>query len=359
MVTDTAVHVDTDSGFVSISIPENKTAIRVVAHPQKRFVYLVCEGDQMFLLDLASSRGTFVDLESSAQPFTIYSSVSSLWMSKNGKLTIFNFMEPGDIRNYPVGTLQSLPFVAFSHPRQPDALYYAQGSQVSLVTGGFNNLPSRVLSPLNQDSFIPLKRTVQNLEMKQMETRSAANPSLSALIAAEPSLTSTIAVAVEYNLHNPETLEEWNKKARTRHWMPEFRIAGYARESSYDVTRLVESTDRFGIEQIDDLRLSDEIRTYNTAALFFEWNLQELIFDDEQVDVARERRYQADYRRRLATEITKIYYDRIELLASYRGISHTSKTKALSRDQLYLGVLELSDLLNTICGQALFKNAGL
>lgn len=351
------IHIDGENGFVSIDPPQNKVLTRVTAHPSKPFVYIHCADGTLLVFNTTEQRAAVVGGAIATQVSTIFSSESSLWSHEGGQVSITHFQPGQNPQNFAVHAFPSSDILMGTHPRQPDSLYVADGRQLHLLSEGFKNLPSQILAPLNQRSFAPLKRSIKNLQQSEVESQLPGNTSLAAMIAAEPSLTSTIATAVTYNLHNPEKLAEWNRKARTRHWMPELRIAGYAREGTLNVTRLDTYTDRFGIEQTEDLRLSDQLKTYNTAAVFFEWNLQELIYDEEQVDVVRERRYQADYRRKLATEITSIYYDRIELIAAYKGISKSGKAKSLSPEQIYLGIRELTDLLNTICGESLFSHS--
>ncbi|MCZ6675488.1 MAG: hypothetical protein O7C75_21380 [Verrucomicrobia bacterium] len=353
VATTNAIHLDTTSGFISITPPKNQTLNRLTVHPNKDMAYLSCKDNQMLLLNILSQRGTLINLNSSAPTHTVSSSESSLWILDNGSLSILNFKDLSNSQNYQLTTLPTGGNVIFPHPRKPDALYYSQGSQLHLLTDAFNNLPSQILASVDQQSFIPLRRSVQNLEKNRVETQSADNFALSALIASEPPLTSVIAAAVAYNLENPETLADWKRKARSRNWLPKLRIASYARQSPLDVTRLDTYTDRFGIEQTEDIRLSDEIRTFNRSALFLEWDLKMLFFHEDQVDVVRERRYQAQHRRVLATEITKLYYERIEIIAGLKGISNS---KSLSRDKLYLALREVTDLLNTLCGQELFKH---
>ena len=100
--------------------------------------------------------------------------------------------------------------------------------------------------------------------------------------------------------------------------IPELRIYGGVREYGIDDNLLVTTTNQFGIEETEDYRLPDRIRNMGYLGIALEWPLAELVYDEELVDISRERRYYFRDRRRLVTNAPSSMMMRIGSAGSSR-----------------------------------------
>ncbi len=335
-------HFDLPAGFAAVR--------ELVADPYLPIAYLRCGDDKLILIDIENEQMVAAQIfPDSLSPTPLIAGSSSLWTANDASLVIENVASEA---SYDVAQLSGKPSLIRANPRQQDAVYYAVGNALHSFEGAFANLPASIIAELPAKRFSPLAaKTDAN------RSTDSSNTELAALVNSQPELQAVIAAAIAQNLESPETMMEWSKKVRGRHWLPELRLSGYARQTPVNASRIETVTDRYGLQRDNDLRLSDDVRSLNYVGISFNWDLENLAFDDDAFDAARERRLQSKERRALASQIADLYYERIELMARQRGLIPASPSDKLTLDStsLYLAIRERTDLLNAIVGSPTFE----
>jgi hypothetical protein len=101
------------------------------------------------------------------------------------------------------------------------------------------------------------------------------------------------------------------------------------------------------------VRLSDRVEPMGYAGVALVWDLSRLVFDPEEVDINREKRYEVKQRNDLIAQITTLYYERLDLL-----LRHRLRADRMSTDERISNTIKLrqkTDLLNQLCGQPLLR----
>lgn len=124
--------------------------------------------------------------------------------------------------------------------------------------------------------------------------------------AAEPSVREVQNVALEYAKANPERIDSWHARARANAALPQFRT-----QFDYDInqdlrTRTnLDATDARVITEDDDRSYEFQVRA--------QWDLDRLIFEPQELAVARESVRLASLRDRVLDEVTRRYFERRRL----------------------------------------------
>lgn len=239
-----------------------------------------------------------------------------------------------------------------AHPRVAGSVFVVlQGNKETLVarapasgagTGGLWGFSS--FAPVAAEPTSSPSAQVSAQELETLTTK---------LIAAESTLDEAIGAALKHGRFSLETIARWEKRARRRHWIPELRVTGGARELTVDRIEQFDYVDRFGIPQREDLRITDGIQPMGYAGVALVWDLSRLYFDRDEVEIGKQKRAEIEKRDDLVKRVTTLYYERLELRArlSLRGVKMTPE----DRISLELKLRQKTDLLNQLAGRPLFQ----
>lgn len=248
--------------------------------------------------------------------------------------------------------LDAAPTLLRAHPRQPGQVFAAfHGQHPIVVAKVATNILSTSMWGFSE--FQPVSGLAAPVRSPVLQTPNAENL-VAQLLATQPPLDTVVAAALKNARHKPEAIERWQKRAKTRNWIPELRVSGGAREYPVDRIERFDFVDRFGIPQQRDLRLSDEIEPMGYASVSLVWDLSGIFFDRDEVEVNQEKRAEIKQRNDLITQITTLYYERIELLA--RKHLRGDKIPAEERISLSLKIRQKTDILNELTGTELLAH---
>jgi hypothetical protein len=286
---------------------------------------------------------------------------SSLWAASGDSLNLLSLT--GDsTKSFTVAELSTSPDAIFLHPRKSDSLYIVEGSQLSRVDGAFEGAFSSIIQPGDWGSLPIMNWDAARPQPSEPEVTESAIPGeqpmdaailLSRVLAGEPGFQETLRKVLEFEQAKPGEFAEWMQKVRSRHLLPELKIIGGFREYGVTDNLLVTGTDAFGFETLEDYRLPDQLRNLSYFGIILEWPLEGLIYDDEMVDISRERRYYFQERREMIETLSELYYGRINRILEAKGLmGKPSQAKQL---QLLLEINKMSEILNGFCGEILFS----
>ena len=330
------------------------------AHPVESVLTLALESGPWLQLRLgAGSAFQVAPVAGPANPSLlapVLAGSSSLWLVRGERL----FLGPlGESRPAEalVSTLAAAPVLLRPHPRDPASLYFAGKNNVGRVEDGFAGLSSAVLQPPPSGRWDAaaweLAPAFASAAPAPAEAPMDAAVSLQAILRREPPVSRIIAAVLEFEQHDPAVLGRWRTLARRRHWVPELRLDGGLREYPVDTRELRTVFDRFGVESVEDLSLSDEIRNLGWVRLALTWDLERAVFDEDAIDVQRELRATYEQRREIVEEVTALYYERIGILAELAGTGGSlSAARQLER---LIALHRLTALLNGFCGEELLS----
>jgi hypothetical protein len=292
----------------------------------------------------------FTAVETAADPTT----PGNIWSLKNNRISLTQ------IGNNPTShslyeskeTLEHLT----PHPRLNGALYWSEDTQIMLLTNAVQLTTTTPAPAINLTSLSmgPMEILSQNTTPTYQPSAVDPKTIINEVMQEQPPLNLVLDSAIKHADFNPNELAEWKKKVRTRNLLPTLRVGGGARELPYDETVIVSETDRYGITTQNDLRLSDSIRTYGYAAAFVEWDLGKLVYDPEQVDINKEKRYSSKARNDLVKLVNSLYFEHINSLVKYR--LHESRMSPDDKVTALLNIQENRSLLNNLCGANLFSD---
>jgi competence ComEA-like helix-hairpin-helix protein len=122
--------------------------------------------------------------------------------------------------------------------------------------------------------------------------------------ATEPSAREVQSQAIEYLQVHPDIVAGWRLRARTNALAPELRTNGWGK-SLARTTEGVTPGEAVDVTQADELSGRVELR--------LTWELDRLIFDPQEMAVARESVRTANLRDRVLDEVTRRYFERRRL----------------------------------------------
>ncbi|RME94639.1 MAG: hypothetical protein D6766_05295 [Verrucomicrobia bacterium] len=284
-----------------------------------------------------------VAIDCAAQGFLWYSVSNRLW-----QVDLTTPSAPPQV----LRTSSATPTLLRAHPREAAVVLWAEGPQVFQTQAPLAAPEGASRLPLNPNVFQPVPMHTLQL---QTPVSAGAAPSLSQVLdevlAAEPPLQQVTRAALEQARLDPDRVLAWQRDARKSHWLPQVRLGGGFREYSLDQNMIVDGVDRYGIPTHDDLRLNDTTRPFGYLGVTLVWDLDRLRYDPEQVDITREARYQAKYRTDLLSQVSQLYYARIDTLVKLRA--HAGSLNETDAVALRLKLRETTELLNALCGRPL------
>jgi hypothetical protein len=130
---------------------------------------------------------------------------------------------------------------------------------------------------------------------------------------ADPPIERIHRVALDYLDLGPARIGEMRRGVRLRGWLPRVVLAGVAsrdRDEGTDVDEAVASGSFYRLVDQDEGRARDA-----ALSLAFTWELGELLYHPEQIDILREAREVIELRDDVLDEITQLYFERSRVLA--------------------------------------------
>ncbi len=168
-----------------------------------------------------------------------------------------------------------------------------------------NRVPSMTAGLLAK--MRPLVRAGTSDQVVITEGKVVGNESVRKVLqryAGEPTVREVQAAAVEYYRVDPSLIDSWATRARTNALAPQFQARGWGEERN-DI-RTVSQTGENDI-------ISDTDRSAGRLQLQATWDLDRLIFEPQEMSVAREGVRIANLRDRVTDEVTRRYFERRRL----------------------------------------------
>jgi hypothetical protein len=230
------------------------------------------------------------------------------------------------------------------HPRKPGAIYYANGPQVLLV----ERLGADP-APVNLNlAYTPAESTLLTGQSASPGALTGVQSAVEQVMQTEPPLRAALAAFRDRSEYSEQDIREWKQRVRNRNWLPSFRFLAGTKDSLSTRYETVFP----GTPQIEDIHLNDRETSLDSFTFEVEWQLRDLLFDDDEVHVSKESRLMTAQRNQIVREIGDLYYERIEALVNLRQAGRRSPQETLG---LQIQVMKTTDLLNEICGQDIFQ----
>lgn len=295
------------------------------------------------------------------QPFTTLGSVLT---TDDSGLGTYYFQEGSAIHAGVFGS-NAAPSIAYSatgpihaltgHPRLANAVYWVEGNQVRLLENVLESFPATpipsdqfTLNEVEEDSINDTKISQGNINSSE------AAIILNDIIAIQPPLEEVVEKALKFSSYSDTEAEEWKANVRRKNLVPEIVVGAGATERGLGRNRTVQNVDRFGVATTDDIRQDDTTEYMGNYGVELRWNLGGLIFDKEQLMVSEETRKRNEARNALITQVTDLYYRRIELLVQMKLGKDTGTLENAVQSQLRLR--ELTDSLNALVGSEVVRD---
>lgn len=191
---------------------------------------------------------------------------------------------------------------------------------------------AQIVEPVDEerrDQNVPRSGTDQNERKAPRYTREQIARALRKY-AREPSAAKVVALAVENAGVNPDEAEQMASRARNAGWLPVVKLAvrrGLAQDlAEYQTIE----TDRTSLSTDDDLSVE--------ASLTFEFD--RLVFDRNEVSIAREERSRQQARTELIRTVVTLYYER-------RRLQLERDLERVSDIEHELRIVEIEAILNS------------
>ncbi len=227
------------------------------------------------------------------------------------------------------------------HPRKPGALYYANGAQVCLIESA-----AAASAPADlQLAYAPAETTALIGQTASGAVAAGTASIVDQVLQSEPSLHVALAAVMDQSQYNERDIRQWKQRVKSRNLLPNFRVLAGNRQS---LTTRYETVFP-GTTQVDDIHLNDDKTELDSYTFEVEWQLRDLLFDGDEVDVSRESRLLTTQRNDTIRAVTDLYYERIEALVKLR---HASPQESLA---IQIQAIKTTELLNEICGQRIFE----
>jgi hypothetical protein len=240
-----------------------------------------------------------------------------------------------------------------AHPRKPDTIFWTVGPrlfQMAAATGD-RDVPAVVLPQQRFEKGGALEEIkVAAAGMDEAEQR--AQRILGDVMAKQPPLEEAVAAALKYANYRPKETEQWKQNVRRKNLVPQLRLYAGQTERQMDRYDEIRTIDRFGVPGHEDHRINDDTEYMDSFGVELRWNLSGLVFDSDQLAVSEEARKRAEQRNALITQVTELYYRRLELLVQQQLNSEKKAVADIVTSQLRFE--QISGTLNGICGSPLF-----
>lgn len=258
----------------------------------------------------------------------------------------------------PAATLAGTPANAATlqaHPRAANGIYWTSGNNVYRMVGGAKDFP---VAAITVDKFERIADGTANIPNNEAATAADADAEkeaaliLDEVMAHQPPIEEVVAQALNFANYHPKEAEQWKRDVRRKNLIPTLAVRGGARERTVDRYDQVTNVDRFGAETREDLYADDDTQYMGEYGVELRWSLSGLMFDKEQLMVSEETRKRNEQRNALITQVTDLYFRRLELLVQQRMKKPATTEEAL---QAKLRLRQLTATLNEITGQPLFE----
>jgi len=238
-----------------------------------------------------------------------------------------------------------------ANPRTPNSLCWAEAGQVRTMQLDGDHFPA---IPLSVASFQP-GSTVPDVAVGGVESQSPvseeAKTMLNDIIASQPPVEEVIAAALTFANYYPGEAEKWKANVRRKNLLPTLTLAAGQTERTVDRYDRVIDYDRFGVGSHEDLNKDDDIEYMDDYGVELRWNLSGFLFDRDQLMVSEETRKRSEHRNALVTQVSELYYGRIQLLVQERLAPPATLADATANQ---LRLRQMTSMLNEICGHPLF-----
>ncbi len=274
-----------------------------------------------------------------------------LWFAADNRIYVSSLQEPA---RAPVAIHETKKTIRnlSAHPRQASAIYWSEGGQLMRLDGGFGPFSNKLKEHLGAERFAEAEIAAV-AAAAQDEPRAMAMAVVDDVAGSEPSARVAVAAALDYAGYDAKDMDSWRRNVRRRNWLPRLSVSVGRRDDGLRRYGLIRNTDRFGITRVGDLRRDEEIKNLDQAEIEVRWDLRELLFSGDQLDLSEEARRRSRYRNDLIQSVIELYYGRLQLLLDER--LHGKEFSPDEAIRLHLEIVEQTDLLNQLCGDTIFK----
>jgi hypothetical protein len=143
--------------------------------------------------------------------------------------------------------------------------------------------------------------------------RGPASRAILAELPEDPPIERVHRAALEFLDLGPHRIDEMRRGVRLRGWLPELALVGAAARDRDETSGLDESFVSGALRQLVDR--DEESSSGNEVSLSFVWDLADLAYHPEQIDISREAREVIELRDDVLDEITQLYFERRRVLA--------------------------------------------
>lgn len=158
--------------------------------------------------------------------------------------------------------------------------------------------------------------------------------------AAEPSIREVQQSTLDYVKAHPEQVESWQLRSRTNALLPQFRTQfKYGKDADLRTRTNLDATEAKVVTEDDDNSYDVELRA--------SWDLDRLLFEPQELAVARESVRLANLRDRVLDEVTRRYFERRRLQVD---LELSPPTDLADRIRKELRVQELTADIDALTG---------
>ncbi len=163
-----------------------------------------------------------------------------------------------------------------------------------------------------------------------------------------PSIRAVHRAALHHQGLEPRVVDEAWRGVRRRGWLP---TVGLAFDADRDLARARERDEVFVSGDYHTLHDRDRDRSLDLgASLTLSWDLRDLAFEPEQIDLSREARLVIGLRDDVLDEVNQLYFERLSIQGQLRAASRGDELQTLSPGMLQLRLHELTAGLDAWTG---------
>ena len=243
-----------------------------------------------------------------------------------------------------------------SHPHKMDSIYWSEGPSLYRLDGVFSDSDGLIEENIPAEDFEKIG-TVEVKETGKADTAALvkqAQAILDEMMAASPPLEEVVQAALHFASFKPGEAEQWKKDVRRKNLLPELWLSAGEQEYPVDKYNLITNQDRYGVPSTSDIHEDDDVRYMNKYAIELRWKFDALIFNLDQLKVSEEARKGAEQRNSLITQVTELYYRRLELLVQKQVNADRMNLEEII--SLRIRLEQITKLLNGLCGKPLFES---
>ncbi|MBI5155573.1 hypothetical protein HZA57_10090 [Candidatus Poribacteria bacterium] len=238
-----------------------------------------------------------------------------------------------------------------AHPRDANAIYWAEGAQVYAMAGAAPDFPAAPI-PVSRFEAAPTQPDVTPIATPDPRVSAEAKALLNDILSDQPPVEEVVAAALHYASYHEAETEQWKRDVRRKNLIPELAVKGAAAERPVDQYDHVTNYDNLGVATREDLYADDDVRYMNEYGVELRWNMSGLLFDRDQLMVSEETRKRAEQRNALVAQVTDLYFRRVELMVQERLSPAPTVEESV---QAQLRLRQMTAMLNEIAGKTMFE----